>query len=301
MNKYILLLFLLIGIYLLYKINNERFDLNKLDPNKLDPNKLESTFINTPFFIPRTDTSNGDIINNVPLKIFLTWETKKLPINMYNNILLLQKMNPEFDIYLYDDQDRINFIKDNFNQDVLDAYNSLRPGSYKSDLWRYCIIYKYGGVYFDMKYQIHLPLIDLINKSEFNLTTSTSGMCRDRYDKYHLQTTFFISSSNNQIFINSINEIINNCKNKNYGYNEIDITGPCLFTRNIKKLYGKEFDKNVTLNWKRKNEIDYIYLRDTDILFASSYIEYRKDQKSYFKLNKMDDYRDAYKNKTVFN
>jgi hypothetical protein len=83
MNKYILLLILLIVIYLIYKINNERFDLNK----------LESTFINTPFFIPRTDTSIEDIINNVPLKIFLTWETKKIPINMYNNIILLQKMN----------------------------------------------------------------------------------------------------------------------------------------------------------------------------------------------------------------
>ena len=104
MNKYILLLFLLIGIYLIYR-NNEGFY----------PNKLESTFIDTPFFIPRTDTSIEEKINNVPLKIFLTRETKKLPINMYNNIILLQKMNPEFDIYLYDNQDRINFIKDNFS------------------------------------------------------------------------------------------------------------------------------------------------------------------------------------------
>jgi hypothetical protein len=118
MNKYILLLFLLIVIYLIYKINNERFDLNKLDPNK-----LESTFINTPLFIPRTDTSIENIINNVPLKIFLTWETKKLPINMYNNIMLLQRMNPEFDIYLYDNNDRRNFIKDNFDKNVLEAYD----------------------------------------------------------------------------------------------------------------------------------------------------------------------------------
>ena len=295
MNKYLILLFLLIGLYLIYR------NIEKYDPYKLDQNELNSIMTNEPFVIPRTSTSIKNIINNVPLKIFLTWETKQLPINMYNNIMLLQKMNPEFDIYLYDDQDRFNFIKDNFDQDVFDAYNLLRPGAYKSDLWRYCIIYKYGGVYFDMKYKLHLPLINLINKSEFNFTTSTSGMCRDRYDKYHLQTTFFISSPNNQIFINSINEIINNCKNKNYGQNEIDITGPCLLTRNIKKLYEKEFDKNVTLNWKRKNEIDYIYLRDSDILFASSYIEYRKDQDNYFKKNNLNDYRDAYKNKTVFN
>jgi mannosyltransferase OCH1-like enzyme len=292
MNKYLILLFLLIGIYLIYR-NNEKFNTNK----------LKSTFINTPFFIPRTNTSNEDIINNVPLNIFLTWETKKLPINMYNNILLLQKMNPEFDIYLYDNKDRIKFIKDNFNPDVLEAYNSLRPGAYKADLWRYCIIYKYGGVYMDIKYHTYISLIDLIKDSEFIFVNTDSKLCKDSYDGKEIQNTFFVSSPYNQIFMNSIDEIVTNTKNKNYGNNKIDITGPCVLTRNINKIYGKDFDKNVKLRWKYKNndQVVSIYLRDTDILFASSYIEYVKDQKSYFKLNKIDDYRDAYKNRRVFN
>ena len=258
------------------------------------------TYIDHPFYTPRTDESNGNIVNNVPLKIFLTWETKNLPINMVNNIMLLQKMNPEFDIYLYDDQDRINFIKDNFDPDVLEAYNSLIPGSFRGDLWRYCIMYKYGGVYVDIKYHTYIPLIELIKESEFTFTTSKSGMCIDKYDKYHIQSTFFITSPNNKIFTDSINEVISNCKNKNYGKNSIDITGPCILTRNINKIYGKNFDSYVKLDWTNKSNIDYIYIRDTSILIASSYIEYRKDQKSYFELNKVDDYRDAYKNKTVF-
>jgi mannosyltransferase OCH1-like enzyme len=297
MNKYILLLFLLIGIYLFYR-NNEKFD-----SNKLNFNKLKSKFIDTPFFIPRINTSIRDIINKVPLKIYLTWETKKLPINMYNNILLLKKMNPEFDIYLYDDQDRINFIKDNFNSDVLDAYNSLIPGAYKSDLWRYCIIYKYGGVYIDIKYHTYIPLIDLIKDSEFIFLNTNSGLCKDSYDGKEIQNTFFISSPNNQIFMNSINEIITKTKNKDYGQNKIDITGPCVLTRNINNIHGKDFDKNIKLRyqWRPNNNVVSIYLRDTNILFASSYIEYRKDQESYFKLNKINDYRDAYINKTVFN
>jgi mannosyltransferase OCH1-like enzyme len=294
MNKYILFLFLLIGIYLLYKINNERFN----------SNKIESIFINTPFFIPRINTSVGDIINKVPLKIFLTWETKKLPINMYNNLVLLQKMNPEFDIYLYDDQDRINFIKDNFDPDVLEAYNSLIPGAYKADLWRYCIIYKYGGVYMDIKYHTYIPLIELIKDSEFIFLNTNSKYCRkDSYDGKEIQNTFFVSSPYNKIFINSIDEIVTKTKNKDYGNNIIDITGPCVLTRNINNLYGKDFDKFVKLRWQYRNNdnVISIYLRDTDILFASSYIEYRKDQAYYFKLNNINDYQDAYKNKTVFN
>lgn len=298
MNKYILVLFLFIGIYLIYR-NNEKFY-----PNKLDPNKLESTFINMPFFLPKTDTSIGDVINNVPLKIFLTWETKKLPNNMYNNIMLLQKMNPEFDIYLYDNQDRINFIKDNFNQDVLDAYNLLKPGAYKADLWRYCIIYKYGGVYIDIKYHTYIPLIQLIKDNEFIFANANSGYCRDdSHDGLEIQNTFFISSPNNKIFINSINEIVLNCKNKDYRKSRLDITGPCVLTRNINNIHGKDFDKNIKIRymWRKDDNVVSMYLKDSNILFASSYIEYRNDIISYFKQNKINDYRDAYKNKTVFN
>lgn len=288
MNKYIILLFLLIGLYLIYRNNNENYN---------STNKIS-------FLLPRTNTSGDTIINNVPLKIFLTWETKRLPINMYNNVMLLQKMNPEFDIYIYDNKDRYNFIKNNFNQDVLDAYNSLRPGAYKADLWRYCIIYKYGGVYIDIKYHTYIPLIQLIKDNEFIFVNTNSGFCKeDSYNGLEIQATFFISSPNNKIFLDSINEIVLNCKNKDYRKNRLDITGPCVLTRNINNIYGKDFDKNIKLKyqWRSKDNVVSMYLRDSNILFASSYIEYRKDQESYFKLNKMDDYRDAYKNKTVFN
>jgi mannosyltransferase OCH1-like enzyme len=260
------------------------------------------SFKDYPFYTPRLDKSNGDIVNNVPLKIFLTWETKNLPINMYNNLLLLQKMNPEFDIYLYDDQDRIDFIKNNFDKNVLDAYNSLIPGAFKADLWRYCIIYKYGGVYMDIKFHTYVPIINLIKDSEFTFANTNSGLCKDSYDGNEIIIGFLISSPNNKIFKDSIDEIIIKTKNKDYGQNRIDITGPCVLTRNINKIYGKDFDKYVTLSylWRPTDNVVSIYSKKSKELIASSYIEYRKDQEIYFKSNKLDDYRDAYKNKTVF-
>jgi mannosyltransferase OCH1-like enzyme len=260
------------------------------------------SYIDFSFYTPRIDISKGEIVNNVPLKIFLTWETKNLPINMYNNLMLLHKMNPEFDIYLYDDQDRINFIKDNFDPDVLDAYNSLIPGAFKADLWRYCIIYKYGGVYIDIKYHVYTPLIELIKESEYTFVNTDSGLCTDSYDGKEIQNTFFISSPNNNIFLDSINEIVTKTKNKDYGQNRIDITGPCVLTRNINKIHGKEFDKHIKLNYIYRNPDNVVSInkKNTDILVASSYIEYRRDQQNYYNKNNINDYRDAYKNKTVF-
>ena len=286
MKQLYIYLLIFVIIYLIYRRNIMHYD----------------SYIDFTFYTPRTDTSKGEIINNVPLKIFLTWETKNLPINMYNNLILLHKMNPEFDIYLYDDQDRINFIKDNFDPDVLEAYNSLIPGAFRADLWRYCIIYKYGGIYIDIKYHTHIPLIELIKESEYTFVNTDSGLCTDSYDGKEIQITFFISSPNNKIFLDSINEIVTKTKNKDYGQNRIDITGPCVLTRNINKIYGKDFDKYVTLTYTYRNPDNIVSIskRNSNILVASSYIEYRNDQQNYFNKNNIDDYRDAYRNMTVF-
>ena len=94
----------------------------------------------------------GNIIC-IPLKIFQSWHTLNLPPKMNDNVQLLKLQNPEFTHYLYDDEMCREFIKENFEEDVLNAYDKLIPGSYKCDLWRYCILYKYGGIYLDIKYK----------------------------------------------------------------------------------------------------------------------------------------------------
>jgi mannosyltransferase OCH1-like enzyme len=42
-----------------------------------------------------------------------------------------------------------DFIKNNFDDKIYNAYSLLPMGVMKADLWRYCIIYKYGGIYTD--------------------------------------------------------------------------------------------------------------------------------------------------------
>ena len=51
----------------------------------------------------------------IPLKIYQTWHTKKLPPLMKECTKLLKKDNPEFEYHLYDDNDCIEFIRNNFD------------------------------------------------------------------------------------------------------------------------------------------------------------------------------------------
>jgi mannosyltransferase OCH1-like enzyme len=116
-------------------------------------------------------------MTNIPLNIFQTWHTKNLPSFMAKNIENLQKINPEFKYQLFDDNDCLDFIHDNYDTDVLNAYNMLIPGAFKADLWRYCILYKYGGIYLDIKY-------NCIN--DFKLITVTKTLPNTYKQLYHL-------------------------------------------------------------------------------------------------------------------
>jgi mannosyltransferase OCH1-like enzyme len=63
---------------------------------------------------------------------------------------------------MYDVDDQREYIKNNFKNDVLKTFDSLNSYTKKSELWKYCILYKKGGIYLDTKYTIKKPLVEYI-------------------------------------------------------------------------------------------------------------------------------------------
>lgn len=59
------------------------------------------------------------------------------------------KKNSNLKYYFYDNLHCEQFIKTNFDESVYKAYMRLPLAVMKADLWRYCIIYHYGGIYAD--------------------------------------------------------------------------------------------------------------------------------------------------------
>lgn len=51
--------------------------------------------------------------------------------------------------HFYDDEKCDKFMRENFDEKTYEAYCMLPLFVMKSDLWRYCIVYKYGGIYAD--------------------------------------------------------------------------------------------------------------------------------------------------------
>ena len=223
-STYILLLVavgLPVAAWLLYKYNRNQEE------------KKHIQLYHFPHHIPRRSKQEEEVRNGVPLVIYESWKSHEVPKGMRDNILRLLETNPEFDYYLYSDEECAAFIADNYDKDVLEAFHTLKPGAYKSDLWRYCILYKLGGVYLDIKYYSTVPLIRIIDE---NPTVFVKDLGR-----YCIYNAFLISPPKNEIFRLCINNIVESCKNKLYRDNPLDITGPCLLGRILQGQNGSKY------------------------------------------------------------
>ena len=215
----------------------------------------------------------------IPKTIFQTWHTNELPPFMKQCTQKLQEDNPEFEYYLYNDQECRNFIEKNYDISVVEAYDSLIPGAFKADLWRYCILYKEGGIYLDIKYQCEngFKLIQL-------LEDSSPWVNED--DNRVVYTGLLVCEPNNKKMWNCIQQIVKNVKNKYYGRECTSPTGPDLFGKYFtdhekSKIHYYYYDERYPNTEIEKR--GFIKDVNTGEIVLSHYPEYRKEQKQFAK------------------
>ena len=194
---------------------------------------------------------------NIPANIFQTWHNKKLPPRMYYAMKQIKQNNPNFNIFLFDDNECRKCIQDNFSSDVLNAYDSLIPGAYKADLWRYCVLYKFGGIYMDVKYYPinNFKFINLLEEEHWVLDNDGNG----------IYNALMVCKANNEILLKAINQIVDNVKNKYYGNSFLEPTGPGLLTKYFTNEEKKTF--KIKHIWKGEDETDkYIIFNNFSVL-----------------------------------
>lgn len=210
----------------------------------------------------------GDKIN-IPLKIWQTWNTKDLPFFMKENMETLKNQNPEFEHFLFDDEDCAEFIREHFGHQLHQVFLGLIPGAYKADLWRYCVLYIHGGIYLDIKYKSvgGFKLVELTNDEHYIM---------DRLDhfekgKFGIHQSLLVCAKNNPLMLRCIKEIINNYQEKFYGYSPLHPTGPGL----IGDLYLSCYTSKSKIDMLNINSL---YIKYKDRIILTFYNEYREEQ-----------------------
>ncbi len=267
-NLYIIILIALIWILLIniYKGDyDEHFQTNDYVADEL-------AYISKPFEIK--DKYNSVI----PLKLYQTWCTKNLPQYMEENVNKLKADNPEFEYFLFDNDDCRNFIRDNFPNTVLHAFDSLIPGAYKADLWRYCVLYINGGVYLDIKYKCinGFKLIALTEKEHFCNDWSEKTILTDICCDEGIYNAIMVCKPKNEILLKAINQIVSNVQNNFYGINPLDPTGPYL----LRQYFDEDSRKKFELNFY-KRAYGKLYIRHGLFVILEEYPQYRSELKNF--------------------
>jgi len=187
--------------------------------------------INSINSINGTNLQTSNIV--IPKKIFQTHKSIEFirgTLKLRNAVDSWRKHSKEFEYYFYTDELCDKFMQENFEGEIYNAYKKLPLSVMKADLWRYCIIYKYGGIYADA------DTICLTNPNY--LLRNAQIICASESDENYLcQWTFAAppgSPALKSIIDLSVERI--NKTTRFVGKNIVHIlTGPQVFTEGIER------------------------------------------------------------------
>ena len=177
--------------------------------------------------------------NGIPNIIFRTSSGLNVNKHMYNSCH--QKwvtLNPHYSIVWYDNDHMDKFMARHYPGKVNSAYIKLKPGAFKADLWRLCVLYRYGGIYVDAYATPYISMNKLLERKYRFMTVLDA-----KQSGYGIHNGFIISESRHPFLKQAINDIVKNVENNYYGDNPLDVTGPKSLSRSINKVLNNPADK----------------------------------------------------------
>lgn len=147
-----------------------------------------------------------EYFQKIPKIIWQTINTNRVPVYIKSYADTWINLNPEYEYRFHDDCDIIHFLKTDF-PDYLEGYKKLKYGASKADLWRYLIIYKYGGIYADMDCKCITPLRQWVDPEAVFVTQlgTNKDICQ----------WLIISVAKNPIFLKAAKKTLENSKTNN--------------------------------------------------------------------------------------
>ena len=216
----------------------------------------------------------------IPLHIYQVWHDKEFPSSVKESVNMIKEQNPEFEHHLYDEGMCRAFIQKNFPKRVVQAFDKVVPHALKADIWRYCILYKKGGIYLDSKYygMNGFKLLQLTDKEYF---------CKDvKIAHSGIYNAFMICKPGNKKLLQSIKQFVKNTEENYYGHKEVCI-GPLM----MKQFFTKKEIHELVL------ESEMITIKERYIIFHKKRILQRHPSYHDQKKNR---WMDAWKDRTLY-
>jgi mannosyltransferase OCH1-like enzyme len=188
---------------------------------------------------------------------------------MFECVTALKEANPEFKHMFFDDSNCRDFIKSHFSEEVLHAYDKLIPGAYKADLWRLCILFIKGGIYFDIK-------LVCVNSFRLIELTEQNHFVKDRLPN-SIFNTLMASQKGNMFLFKAIRRIVSNVQKKWYGSHALSPTGPLL----LGDVAIRNNFNGVNIDMEHYKNGGYIIYKNRFVI-STEYPEYNEERRNTY-------------------
>jgi hypothetical protein len=129
------------------------------------------------------------------------WEYQDLPYDYAMSSLTWQNINPDWEYRYVSAKDRISHIIE-YDKNLLNFYQKCNKVT-QSDIWRYVVLYLYGGVYSDMDSLCKMSLTNMIE----SLKIKKELICVPIFKDSSLVTGSYASVKKINIFKNLISTL----------------------------------------------------------------------------------------------
>ena len=203
------------------------------------------------------------ITNGIPNIIFRTHRSFIVHNYMYEECFKKWvTFNPNHTILWFDNKNCDKFMK-TMGPSIYGAYRKIKPGAFKADLWRACVLYRYGGVYVDsftVPYCSVKQMLKGCRNSKFlsirDLDSAGGG----------IHNGILISTPKHPFIVQYIKMMLKNINNNYYGESIFDITGPICLNKAINKVINKPLKTKHKIGYNKfgKNSFYLYELRVND-------------------------------------
>lgn len=155
--------------------------------------------------------------SKIPKVIYQTYKDKNVPPIVKERWL---QLNPGYEYHLYDDDDCYEFLLNYYDKDHADFFKyQIKDRPIKSDFWRVCILYQFGGIYADIDIKPLIPIDEFVN-SDTTLYTCLS----DPFVSPNINPHFIAVTPKNKLIKECIDIYMNHIRYTNYSYWGYSIT-----------------------------------------------------------------------------
>jgi mannosyltransferase OCH1-like enzyme len=184
---------------------------------------------------------------NIPNKVYQTWKSASLPAVHALGVKRFRKINPDYSFIFFDDAAMAAYMRKNYaGHPILEIFEKRVIPASKADIWRYCILYKEGGIYCDIDSSLLIPFRNLLKDNPSELISFEGNPWRNLMNVgVFADPSVFYSAPPSTILSNleyPDNMILNwlLCFEKEHPILKETID---IIVRNFPFLQGKEFDR----------------------------------------------------------